>query len=299
MKCSKCGKEFGGGSHCQYCGIDRVAGLGCYQGYDVGYKQGGAYESNTGAGSPASLNSRSQQTICWSCQEVIPDGLTYCPSCGTKLKVECPKCGHTYSARFPICGNCGTNRLEYLKSQEEQRQKELKEQQRRQEEQRRLERAKRDVQIAQEASRKKTENADFLAIRSIVNRNKNYWRKVYKDAVQQETNQKQKQEKAKCKYNIYSCILGIYFLFGFMFGTLGLVGVSEVFDKGWCIFFVISSIISFISIFVIYDALTNPDNVSKVNAENIICNKVLQALGRSTTIRKHDIFLVVKTECNL
>ncbi len=300
MRCSKCGREFGKGSHCQYCGIDRVAGLGCYQGYDVGDKQLGVSKPNTGTGSPASSNGQNRQTICWSCQEVIPDGLTYCPACGTKLKVKCPKCGHTYSARYPICGNCGTNRLEYLKLQEEIRQKEEKEQQRRQEEQRRQEKAKQAAQIAQDTSRKKTADADYLAIRSIVSRNKVYWTKVYKDAVQQEANQRQKVEKTKRRYNIYYGILVIYFLFGSIFGTLGLAGTSEVFDKGWYIFFVVSSIISLIFYFIFLFYLDSISDKMPISyAEDTICKTVLQALGRSTPIHKHDIFLIVKMECNL
>lgn len=34
MKCSNCGKEFGSGTNCQNCGIDRVTGLANYSGYD-------------------------------------------------------------------------------------------------------------------------------------------------------------------------------------------------------------------------------------------------------------------------
>ena len=32
MKCAVCGKEFGDGTNCQNCGVDRVIGLGNYSG---------------------------------------------------------------------------------------------------------------------------------------------------------------------------------------------------------------------------------------------------------------------------
>ena len=34
MKCANCGKEFGSGTNCQNCGIDRVSGLANYSGYN-------------------------------------------------------------------------------------------------------------------------------------------------------------------------------------------------------------------------------------------------------------------------
>lgn len=36
MKCNNCGKEFGDGLTCQYCGCERVKGLGSFSGYDPG-----------------------------------------------------------------------------------------------------------------------------------------------------------------------------------------------------------------------------------------------------------------------
>ena len=35
MRCSKCGKEFGTGTHCQHCGVDRVTGLANYNGFEI------------------------------------------------------------------------------------------------------------------------------------------------------------------------------------------------------------------------------------------------------------------------
>lgn len=126
MKCSKCGKEFGNGTNCQYCGIDRVTGLGNYSGYD---KPSGSSE-NLGNYSThyASLSDgASNSTICYACGEVIPANSEYCPYCSKQLYVTCPKCGNTYSSQFPACNKCGTNRDVYYKQKEEEKQRALRE----------------------------------------------------------------------------------------------------------------------------------------------------------------------------
>ena len=117
MRCSKCGKEFGTGTHCQHCGVDRVTGLANYNGYNNSGNSSGYNSSNYGA-SP-------KTTVCYACSEIIPLNSTFCPVCGKKLLVTCPKCGHEYSSQFPVCSKCGTNREEYnerkRKEEEEKR----------------------------------------------------------------------------------------------------------------------------------------------------------------------------------
>ena len=131
MKCAKCGKEFGDGVNCQYCGVDRVTGLGNYSGYD---KPSGSSENlgnySTHYASPS--DGASNSTICYACGEVIPANSEYCPYCSKQLFVTCPKCGHTYSSQFPACNKCGTNRRDYFlrleaKKQEERRREKEKE----------------------------------------------------------------------------------------------------------------------------------------------------------------------------
>ena len=141
MKCANCGKEFGSGTHCQNCGIDRVAGLANYSGYDSHAGSNG-YDSSSYGGQTSP-----KTTVCYACSEIIPLGATYCPVCGKKLIVTCPNCGHEYSSQYSVCSECGTNRIEYeerkKKEEEEKRaweqspegQAELAEQQRKEMEQ--------------------------------------------------------------------------------------------------------------------------------------------------------------------
>lgn len=118
MKCSNCGKEFGAGTHCQHCGVDRVTGLANYSGYDNHAKN--------------SLHSSSNQmeyisnstTACYACGEIIPSDAEYCPYCRKKLYDTCPKCGKKYSSQFDNCPKCGTNRHDYYLKQEAKKQEE-------------------------------------------------------------------------------------------------------------------------------------------------------------------------------
>ena len=115
MKCSNCGNEFGSGTHCQNCGIDRVTGLANYNGYNNS-GDSSAYNSSNYGGSP-------KTTVCYACNEIIPIGATYCPVCGKKLLVTCPKCGHEYSSQYPVCSKCGTNREEYIERRRREEEK--------------------------------------------------------------------------------------------------------------------------------------------------------------------------------
>ena len=115
MRCSNCGKEFGTGTHCQNCGVDRVTGLANYNGYNNSGNSS-EYNSPNYDGSP-------RTTVCYACSEIIPLGVTYCPVCGKKLLVTCPNCGYEYSSQYSVCSECGTNRIEY----EERKKKEEEE----------------------------------------------------------------------------------------------------------------------------------------------------------------------------
>jgi RNA polymerase subunit RPABC4/transcription elongation factor Spt4 len=126
MKCDNCGKEFGSGTNCQNCGIDRVTGLGNYSGYNNPTGSSGNYSSNYGG------YTSSKTTVCYSCGEIIPSDSEYCPYCKKKLYETCPKCGATYSSQFKVCNKCGTDRREFLNRQrkeEEQIREKEKEQQ--------------------------------------------------------------------------------------------------------------------------------------------------------------------------
>lgn len=113
MKCSVCGKEFGEGTNCQYCGVDRVTGLANFGSYGTSDYQG----TNTPHYN-SSYNYSPKTMACYSCGEIIPLNSEYCPYCSKELYVTCPKCGHKYSSQFPACNKCGTNRVDYNKESE-------------------------------------------------------------------------------------------------------------------------------------------------------------------------------------
>ena len=123
MKCSKCGREFGNGANCQYCGIDRVTGLGNFSGYN---SPSGSYEPHYSSSNNGGYASNTM--VCYACGEIIPSNSEYCPYCSKELYVNCPKCGNTYSSQFPACNKCGTNRNQYLKEEKEREQRKAKEQ---------------------------------------------------------------------------------------------------------------------------------------------------------------------------
>lgn len=119
MKCANCGKEFGSGSNCQNCGIDRVTGLANYSGYD------GHTRSCNQISSEGKEYVSNKITACYACGEIIPQNSEFCPVCGKKLLERCPKCGHEYSSQYSICNRCGTNREQYLKEQKEKEKEEM------------------------------------------------------------------------------------------------------------------------------------------------------------------------------
>ena len=143
MKCSVCSKEFGTGTHCQHCGVDRVTGLANYSGFDNHSRSTNHhYTDNAG-------QSSNNITACYSCGEIIPSDAEYCPYCRKKLYEECPKCGKTYSSQFDNCPKCGTNRYEYHKEMQDREKEDRKrqlEEARKKHAQEREEQYKRDAQ---------------------------------------------------------------------------------------------------------------------------------------------------------
>lgn len=149
MKCTNCGNEFGEGINCQFCGIDRVSGLGNYNGYQVpsmkqsmksavarkkqkdssqGRKNAVPFTSKKEINTKEEIVIRQESpqrntldkdsfTVCYVCNEAIPSNSKFCPMCGVELFVACPKCGFVYSSQYPFCSQCGTNRTEYLDKQ--------------------------------------------------------------------------------------------------------------------------------------------------------------------------------------
>jgi RNA polymerase subunit RPABC4/transcription elongation factor Spt4 len=118
MKCANCGKEFGEGTNCQHCGVDRVTGLANYSGYDNHARNCHHTSSNQ-----MEYISNST-TACYACGEIIPSDAEYCPYCRKKLYDTCPKCGKKYSSQFDNCPKCGTNRHDYYLKQEAKKQEE-------------------------------------------------------------------------------------------------------------------------------------------------------------------------------
>ena len=115
MKCSNCGKEFGSGTNCQNCGIDRVSGLANYSGYD---SLTGSHEYHNSRGSSRNSSNNgdfasTKTTVCYNCSEIIPTDSMFCPYCKKELLVTCPKCGKIYSTQYSVCNKCGTDRHDY------------------------------------------------------------------------------------------------------------------------------------------------------------------------------------------
>ena len=149
MKCSKCGKEFGEGVNCQYCGVDRVTGLANYGGYDTLAGNLNGQRINTspnGSSSDNGGNSCPKTMVCYACNEIIPADSLFCPYCRKKLWVKCPNCGHEYSSQYPNCNKCGTNLNQYLKDREEEK---------------RIKKAEEEKKKAEEEAKKAKEEAEM------------------------------------------------------------------------------------------------------------------------------------------
>lgn len=120
MKCAVCGKEFGTNNTCQYCGADKVVGLGNYSGYDV--PNSGSFishnEPNRQGDFAQAKIKKVESMVCYACGEIIPVDSRFCPHCSKELYVTCPKCGYEYSSQYPTCNKCGTNRNDYIKIQQ-------------------------------------------------------------------------------------------------------------------------------------------------------------------------------------
>lgn len=114
MKCSVCGKEFGNGTNCQNCGVDRVTGLANYSGYDNHLRNSNHHYTDNAEQTFNNI------TACYACGEIIPSDAEYCPYCRKNLYVNCPKCGKKYSSQYDNCPECGTNRLQYYQMLEDE-----------------------------------------------------------------------------------------------------------------------------------------------------------------------------------
>ena len=157
MICTICGKEFGSGTNCNNCGVDRVTGLGNYSGYD---RPSGSHESHYSSSNNGGYASNT--VVCYACSEIIPKNSFYCPACGRQLWVECPNCGATYSTQYKICSKCGTNRESYYKQQEADRLRALREEEERQRKQREWEQSPEGKAEQKKKSEKKDNSFGFL-----------------------------------------------------------------------------------------------------------------------------------------
>ena len=147
MKCANCGMEFGSGTYCKNCGIDRVTGLANYSGYD------GHTRSCNQISSEEKEYVSNKITACYACGEIIPEGSTFCPFCKKKLLTTCKKCGNTYSTQYSVCNKCGTDRYEYyqeMQAREKEERKRQLEEARKKQAQEREERYKREAQDIKE-----------------------------------------------------------------------------------------------------------------------------------------------------
>lgn len=132
MKCTNCGKEFGQGKNCQNCGVDRVTGLGNYNGYSTPSKKKTLKKPSNQEIKKISVHNdtphqKEMFIICYACNEAIPSNSKYCPMCGKELYVTCPKCGFLFSSQYRFCSQCGTNCQDYLNKQVAKKMKRIKE----------------------------------------------------------------------------------------------------------------------------------------------------------------------------
>lgn len=168
MRCNVCGREFGRGETCSFCGTDKVVGLGNYTGYDVNNVSiRKATQQHYNPNTPQSIgaqrvvdisNSSTPEVglvLCYKCKEVVPIKSDFCPSCGIKLNQECPKCGNVFSSQYAFCNRCGVHIEEYIA--EQKRQAELKAEAERIRQQKELEERKQ-----KEAIRKRQEEEERL-----------------------------------------------------------------------------------------------------------------------------------------
>lgn len=130
MRCNICGKEFGNGTNCQNCGINRVKGLASYSGYSPSMQQDAlarpVYEDGRYVNS-GNMHISNNYAMCFACGEIIPNDSEYCPKCTKKLKERCPKCGNICSTQYANCNHCGTNRSDFERIREEQEEQYRKE----------------------------------------------------------------------------------------------------------------------------------------------------------------------------
>lgn len=158
MICQRCGNDFGSGLNCQHCGIDRVEGLGSFNGFHPGTKDG----DNLAPGriTPGGMSVlKADSMVCFRCNEIIPGEAEFCPFCGMPQYVTCPRCGLRYLAQYPNCYKCGTNREDYLR-QKENEEKEREERRRKEEEALRIRRE-------EEVRRRKEEEAKRKGVEEI------------------------------------------------------------------------------------------------------------------------------------
>lgn len=126
MLCNHCGKEFGEGITCQFCGTDRVEALGTFGGFHPNSKGSGSLKQ--GITTPGGISvTNSDKMLCFCCGEIIPGVAKFCPYCKAEQYVVCPKCGIRYLAQYPSCYECGTEREKYLREQEVERKKRAEE----------------------------------------------------------------------------------------------------------------------------------------------------------------------------
>lgn len=131
MKCAKCHKEFGLYENCQYCGADKIVGLGSYIGYNPpkdSQLSSDSIENDNNSMYYTSMEHFDNNSICcFNCNEIIPADSQYCPICGQKLWITCPKCGKQYSSQYRICNQCGTNHQDYIEQQKREKEEREKE----------------------------------------------------------------------------------------------------------------------------------------------------------------------------
>lgn len=58
---------------------------------------------------------------CMKCENIINDGVQFCPECGSKIEHNCSNCGAVLSDKDKFCPSCGQKRIAEAHITEEQR----------------------------------------------------------------------------------------------------------------------------------------------------------------------------------
>ena len=258
MKCNICGKEFGNSVKCEHCGADRVSALGNYSGYNPPAASNSA--NNTQVFSEPSVCNETKGTgfsVCYACGEVIPADAKYCPKCAKKLYETCPKCGKTYSSQYTICQYCGTDRIKYIEEQQRIEKQKREEQER----QNRI----RAMEAQREAQQRAAQEAEERRLQLKQEREKHSEKIAREKAEKILTDIKNKTTPNDLIGGCIFCFLYLPVLALLIWAFPTSVFNSDEYRGYWISFFLISVLVSLLSITALFNIVIRNKQVRLIN----------------------------------